>query len=373
MSSRTCAATIRYGARQCNNQLLKDKLPLIVMKKTLLGMNMAQLSEVALEAGLPRFAGGQMAKWIYQKRVTSIAQMTNISAAGRDRLMEQWEIGASEPIHQQHSVDGTVKFLFPSANGSVETVYIPDGERATLCVSCQVGCKMHCEFCMTGRQGFHGHLSAAEILNQIYSLPQFDKLTNIVFMGQGEPMDNLEAVLTAIDRLTAQDGFAWSPHRITVSTVGVGNQLVERFLNETECHLAVSLHHSLPQGRAALMPAERAFPVESLIHMLRRYDWTHQRRLTFEYIVFAGENDTPRHARALLQLLRGLHCRVNLIRFHTIPGSRLRGADEKAMEWLRDYLTQHGLTTTIRASRGEDIMAACGLLNTAVQTGSTSK
>ena len=334
-------------------------------KKTLMGMSLAELRQVAKVLGMPAFTGGQMADWLYRRHVGSIEEMTNISKANRARLAEQYDIGLMPPTDCQRSVDGTVKYLFPTSNGrEVETVYIPDGDRATLCVSSQVGCKMHCLFCQTGRQGFEGNLTAGDILNQIYALPERDTLTNIVFMGQGEPMDNLDAVLRATEILTAPYAWAWSPKRITVSSVGIRGKL-RRFLDESECHVAISLHTPIAEQRAQLMPAERGYPISEVVDLLRQYDFSHQRRLSFEYTVFGGVNDTERHARETVRLLRGLECRINLIRFHQIPDSDLRGADEQKMEWLRDYLTSHGIFTTIRASRGQDIYAACGLLSPA--------
>lgn len=336
-------------------------------KKTLIGMTLAELRRTAAELGMPAFTGGQMADWLYRRHATSIGEMTNISKANRARLEEEYKTGLMPPTDCQRSVDGTVKYLFPTSNGrEVETVYIPDGDRATLCVSSQVGCKMHCLFCQTGRQGFEGNLTAADILNQVYALPERDTLTNIVFMGQGEPMDNLDAVLRATEILTAPYGWAWSPKRITVSSVGIRRHL-KRFLDESECHVAISLHTPIPEQRAQLMPAERAFPISEVTELLRQYDFSHQRRLSFEYIVFGGVNDTEQHARQTVRLLHGLDCRINLIRFHQIPGIDLHGASEQRMEWLRDYLTAHGVFTTIRASRGQDIYAACGLLSTARQ------
>ena len=333
-------------------------------------MTLEQLKEVAKSLGMPAFTGGQMAKWLYEKHVGSIDEMTNLSKQNRERLSERFTIGCKAHISCQRSKDGTVKYLFPAScgttadNGFVETVFIPDGERATLCVSCQVGCKMNCLFCQTGKQGFEGNLTATAILNQIYSLPERDRLTNIVFMGQGEPMDNLDNVLRATEVLTAPWGYAWSPRRITVSTVGLRNKL-KRFLDESECHVAISLHSLMPEQRAMLMPAERGMGIREVVELLRGYDFSHQRRLSFEYIVMGGLNDTQTHAREIVKLLSGLDCRVNLIRFHVIPNVPLKEADEKRMESLRDYLTQHGLFTTIRASRGQDIFAACGLLSTA--------
>lgn len=341
------------------------------MKQKLLGLRIDELSDVAMKLGLPRFAGKQIAEWIYGRHATSIDEMTNISKAHRALLAEHCEIGWAGPIDAQRSKDGTTKYLFPvettqPAGGGkmVETVFIPEeGGRATLCVSSQVGCKMNCLFCQTGKQGFEGNLTANDILNQVYALPERDSLTNIVFMGQGEPMDNLDNVLRATEILTADYGWAWSPKRITVSSVGVKNKL-KRFLEESNCHIAISLHAPTHALRAELMPAERGMSIEEVVELLRGYDFSHQRRLSFEYIVFGGINDTPAHAREIVGLLKGLNCRINLIRFHQIPNVPLHGADETRMEQLRDYLTAHGIFTTIRASRGEDIYAACGLLST---------
>lgn len=339
-------------------------------KVPLLGKTLPELTELATQAGLPAFAGKQLAGWIYGKKVRAIDEMTNLSLKNREALKAACRVGASDPVESQRSVDGTVKYLFRTDGGGyVESVYIPDGDRATLCVSSQVGCKMNCRFCMTGKQGFAGNLTATDILNQLYSLPERDSLTNVVFMGQGEPFDNLDSVLRATQLLTADYGYAWSPKRITVSSVGLKKGL-KRFLDESDCHLAISLHNPFPDERAALMPAEKSFSITDIVSLLRTgYDFTHQRRLSFEYIVFGGVNDSPAHARELVRLLRGLECRINLIRFHPIPGVELHGASEQRMTELRDYLTHHGLFTTIRASRGQDIYAACGLLSTARQQG----
>lgn len=339
------------------------------MKKPLMGMSLYELKEVAKSLGMPAFTGGQMAKWLYTQHVKSIDEMTNISKTNRERLAAEYTIGCMDPIDSQVSKDGTIKYLFPTATGKhVETVYIPDHDRATLCVSSQVGCKMNCLFCQTGKQGFEESLTATDILNQIYSLPEVDKLTNIVFMGQGEPMDNLDNVLRATDILTADYGWAWSPKRITVSSVGVKNKL-KRFLEESECHVAISMHDPIPAERAELMPAERGMGIEQVVELLRNYDFSHQRRLSFEYIVFKGLNDSVQHAKAIIRLVKGLDCRFNLIRFHQIPDIPLQGVSDEKMEQFRDYLTQHGVFTTIRASRGQDIYAACGLLSTSKKIG----
>jgi len=379
-----------------------------LQKTPLLGMTREELKVLVSEEGLPAFAAKQLAQWVYQKGMDDIRRMSNISIAARQRLAERYEVGFMPPVNQQVSSDGTVKYLFPTRSGQhVETVFIPDDDRGTVCVSCQVGCKMACRFCMTGRQGFQGQLTVADILNQVYSLPERDRLTNIVFMGQGEPLDNLDVVLKATQLLMADYGWAWSPRRITVSTAGLRKGL-KRFLDESPCHLAVSLHSPFPEERAALMPAERSYPAAEMLELLRQYDWTGQRRLSFEYTVFGGLNDSNRHARELARLLQGLECRVNLIRWHRLPEARVESskfkvdsseAEDKGREsshesemvngkssngkWLngqlceadpvrmaafRDYLTHRGVRCTIRASRGQDIDAACGLLNTKEQT-----
>ena len=330
----------------------------------LLGKNPSQLKEIALAAGLPGFTGNQLAQWIYGKRVRSLSDMTNLSKAGRERLADAYEVGVAEPLGVAASSDGTKKYLFPvngNPDNAVESVMIPDGDRKTLCVSSQAGCKMGCKFCMTGRQGFHGNLSAADILSQFLAIDEAAELTNAVFMGMGEPLDNWEEVKKVIEILTAPWGYGWSPKRITLSTIGVIPSL-KRFLDECKCHLAVSLHDPFPDERLALMPAQKAFPIQDVIDLIRQYDFTGQRRVSFEYTMFAGHNDTPRHADALLHLLKGLECRVNLIRFHRIPDFPYGTSSRETMEAFRDRLTRGGVTATIRASRGEDILAACGLL-----------
>ncbi|MCH5311395.1 MAG: 23S rRNA (adenine(2503)-C(2))-methyltransferase RlmN [Prevotella sp.] len=334
-------------------------------RKVLIGMTPDELKAEVRDLGMPAFTAGQIMKWLYTKHVRDIDEMTDVSKANREKLKENFTIGCMEPIERMQSVDGTVKYLFPTANGKfVETVYIPDHDRATLCVSCQVGCKMNCLFCQTGKQGFEGNLTAADILNQIYSLPERENLTNVVFMGQGEPMDNLDNVLRATQILTAKYGYEWSPKRITVSSVGLKNKL-KRFLDESDCHVAISMHSPLHEQRATLIPAEKQMPISEVVKLLKQYDFTHQRRCTFEYIMFGGMNDSLTYAKEILKLTEGLECRVNLIRFHDIPGVDLHPCETKKMENFRDYLTNHGLTATIRASRGQDIFAACGLLSTA--------
>ncbi|MBQ8672817.1 MAG: 23S rRNA (adenine(2503)-C(2))-methyltransferase RlmN [Bacteroides sp.] len=336
-------------------------------KQPLLGMTLPELQQVVKNLGMPAFTAKQIASWLYVKRVTTIDEMTNLSLKHRGFLKDIYEVGAEPPVDAMRSVDGTVKYLYRAGDAHyVEAVYIPDEDRATLCVSSQVGCKMNCKFCMTGKQGFTANLTAHQIINQINSLPERDKLTNVVMMGMGEPLDNLDEVLKALEIMTAPYGYAWSPKRVTLSSVGLRKGL-KRFVEESECHLAISLHSPIPHQRRDLMPAEKAFSITEIVDLLRNYDFSKQRRLSFEYIVFKGVNDSLLYAKELLKLLRGMDCRINLIRFHAIPGVELQGADMETMTALRDYLTSHGLFTTIRASRGEDIYAACGMLSTAKQ------
>jgi len=332
------------------------------MRAQLLGKTPDELKEIALKAGLPAFAGKQLAQWLYVRKVRGIDEMTNISKVGRERLKEEYSLGLTLPSACQVSSDGTKKYLFPVGEGNaVEAVMIPDEERKTLCVSSQAGCRMGCRFCMTGRQGFHGNLSTAEILSQFIGIDEAGGLTNAVFMGMGEPLDNLDNVLRAIEVLTADWGFGWSPKRITLSTIGVLPNL-RRYLDQTRCHLAVSLHNPFPDERVEIMPVQKAWPVQDVIDLIREYDFTGQRRVSFEYTMFAGLNDDKRHADALIRLLRGLECRVNLIRFHKIPDAPFEAPPQITMENFRDRLSNHGITCTIRASRGEDILAACGML-----------
>ena len=333
------------------------------MKESLLGMTLAELTQVALSVGLHRYAARQIAQWLYVKRVHDIDEMTNLSKQAREQLKAAYVVGAEPPVHAMRSTDGTVKYLFEAGGANtVESVFIPDADRATLCVSSQVGCKMNCRFCMTGKQGFSANLTTNQILNQIFSLPEHERLTNIVFMGMGEPMDNIDHVLKALEIITADYALGWSPKRITVSTVGIRKGL-KRFLDESQCHLAVSMHSPIAAQRSELMPAERSYPIAELVEQLRGYDWSGQRRLSLEYIVFKDYNDSLVYAKEVARLLRGLECRVNLIRFHAIPHVDLQTTDMERMVSFRNYLTQHGVFATIRASRGEDIFAACGMLS----------
>lgn len=332
-------------------------------KDTLLGKSLDELTAIASALGMPSFTGKQMAEWVYKHHVTSISEMTNIAAKNKSILMEHFEVGRAAPVKSQVSKDGTVKYLFKtSQNNLIESVYIPEDDRATLCISSQIGCKMHCTFCMTGKQGFNGQLSVAEILNQFYSIPETDLLTNIVFMGMGEPLDNLSNVMKTLEILTAPYGKNWSSKRITVSTIGLIPGL-KTFLESSDCHLAISVHSPFPEERLQLMPVQKPHPLDKILAEIKKYDFSRQRRVSFEYILFDGLNDTPQHAKELVRLLKNIPCRVNLIRFHSIPGVNLTSANTATLERFKNDLNKQGITTTIRKSRGEDIFAACGMLS----------
>ncbi len=337
------------------------------MKQLLFGKTLNELIEITASAGMPGFTARQISDWLYKKHVSSVDEMTNLSLKARERLGNKFEVGRTAHSKVQVSVDGTKKYLFPvEQHKYVEAAYIPEKERATLCISSQVGCKMGCLFCMTGKQGFQGQLSPGDILNQVASLPERDALTNIVYMGMGEPFDNIDNVLKSLEILTSDWGYALSPRRITVSTIGI-IPAMKTFLENSEAHLAVSMHTPFDDERKALMPVESVYPLEDVIREIKSFDWGRQRRISFEYIMFKGINDSDRHINELSRMLEGLRCRINLIRFHPIPDSPLESSDDETITRFRDKLSKRGITTTIRASRGEDIYAACGLLSTKEQ------
>jgi 23S rRNA (adenine2503-C2)-methyltransferase len=336
-------------------------------KEKLFGKTLRELSEVTAAAGLPPYASKQIAGWLYARGVSDIDSMTDLSLKARGMLAEKYEAGLTPPSSVAESSDGTKKYLFRvSENRFIETAYIPDRERATVCLSVQLGCRMGCLFCMTARQGFQGNLTSGDILNQFRSIPEHASLTNIVYMGMGEPLDNLEEVLKSLEIITSPWGYGWSPSRITVSTVGITNRIQE-FLDSTRCNLAVSLHSPFDEERQAMMPVQNAHPVKEVLDIIRAFDFGRQRRVSFEYIMFKGLNDTPAHVRELARILNGIRCRINLIRFHAIPGSDYSSPAFREIEAFRDSLNAKGIIATIRASRGEDISAACGLLSTLEQ------
>jgi len=335
-----------------------------MIKHSLLGHTLSELEEIVKELGFPKFTAKQITEWLYKKQITDIDDMTNISKTNRDKLKEKYKTGLESNIEVQKSEDGTKKYLYNVGQGRfIEAAYIPETDRATLCVSTQSGCKQACEFCMTGKQGFQGHLTAGQIINQVKSLPELDKLTNIVYMGMGEPLDNVDEVLKSLEILTSDYGFGMSPKRITVSTIGVIPGLV-KFLDQSKCHLAISIHNPFKEERLKIMPTERKNPIEEVLEIIRNHEFGRQRRVSFEYIMFKGVNDTQRHAKQLVKQLHKIQSRVNLIRFHQIPGTSLQGSSDSEINTFKHELEKKGLTVTVRKSRGEDIDAACGLLST---------
>ena len=337
---------------------------IFVMKQPLFGKTLNELQELVIDLKLPKFTAKQIADWLYKKEISSIDEMTNLSIKARELLNKKYEFGLIASTKVQESIDGTKKYLFPTANNKfVETAMIPDRDRKTVCVSSQVGCKMGCLFCFTAKQGFQGQLTAGEIVNQVKSIAEASEVSNIVYMGMGEPFDNLDEVLKSIEIFTSEWGFAMSPRRITVSTIGIIPGMLT-FLEKSEAHLAVSLHTPFHEERQRLMPVQVAYPIQEVIDEIKSWDFGRQRRISFEYILFEGLNDSSKHVNELVRILSGLKCRINLIRFHPVPGTPLKSPDENAIQQFKEKLNQKGITTTIRASRGEDIYAACGLLST---------
>ncbi len=332
-------------------------------KSMLLGKNLEELTQVALDLGMRRFVGAQLAEWLYKKRAAKFEDFRNLSKQNIEALSSSYAVGRTP--YSQHAVssDGTVKYLFETEqNNAIESVYIPSQSSRTLCISSQAGCRMGCRFCMTARLGFRQNLTAAQIVNQVLSVEESTELTNIVYMGMGEPMDNLEEVLRSCEILTAPWGLAWSPTRITVSSIGVMPAL-QQLIERSKVNIAISLHNPFDSERKELMPAQQKHKLSEVLELLRGYDFTHQRRLSFEYILFEGINDSDRHISELVAQLRDFReCRVNLIRFHQIPDSELRGSSPERIKEFNGALNRAGVVTTTRASRGEDIFAACGML-----------
>ncbi len=336
----------------------------LIGKEPLFGKTLSELEQMVLKLEMPKYTASQIADWLYKKEVSSINAMSNISKVHRDKLQENFVFGLSDPVKEQASVDGTKKYLYRSHVGKfIEAAYIPERNRNTLCVSSQVGCKMGCLFCMTGKQGFQGQLSAGEIVNQIRSLPERHQLTNIVYMGMGEPFDNLEGVMKSLEILTSDWGMGMSPRRITVSTIGI-IPAMKVFLENSKAHLAVSLHSPFEEERRKLMPIENVYALPQVLKTIREFPLGKQRRTSFEYIVFKGLNHSARHVKELARILTGIRCRINLLYFHPIPDTPLEAPTDHIMQEFKEALEAKGLTTTIRKSRGQDIYAACGMLST---------
>jgi len=339
-------------------------LNLSVQKEHLLGKTLQDLKAIAGKLGLPGFVAAQLACWLYKTNIQSYDEMTNISKKVRLLLAEHYDLGVVASVKVQESTDGTKKYLFPvGSHKFIETAFIPEERRNTLCVSSQVGCKMGCLFCATGRQGFQAQLSAGQIINQLRSLPEREQITNIVFMGMGEPFDNTEEVMKAQEILTAEYGFELSVRKVTVSTIGIVPAM-EVFLRDSKCNLAVSVHSPFDEERRRLMPIQHIYPIKDVIEAINHADLGKYRRVSIEYIVFGELNDTQKHVKELARLLNKTRCRINLIRFHPVPNVPLPPTNEQRLVEFQRALNDKGIVTTIRASRGLDIDAACGLLST---------
>jgi 23S rRNA (adenine2503-C2)-methyltransferase len=299
---------------------------------------------------------------IYKKRISDISKFPKIPK----RLNEELELianaGVTMPVDSELSSDKTVKYLFRTDSGEkFETVYIPDGKRNTVCVSTQSGCRMGCPFCVTGRYGFHGNLSAGEIVNQVISIPYASKVTHVVFMGMGEPMDNLENVLKACIILTAEWGLAISPRNITVSTVGI-TPGIEKFLGNSECNLTLSLHSPFSDERKLVVPVEKRYPVHEIVQIMKNYPVKKKRRMTIAYVMIKNLNDTDIHLEGIKTLLAGSKIRVNLLQYHKMPDDQHISSSPERMQFFKHSLVISGISASIRKSRGVDISAACGLL-----------
>ena len=270
-------------------------------KEKLFGKTPSEIKTIVKQLEMPAFTANQIIDWLYKKEITDIEQMSNISAKNRSILSEKYQLGVSLPIKSQESKDGTKKYLYPAGEGRfIETAYIPDENRSTLCVSSQVGCKMGCLFCMTGKQGFQQQLTAGEIVNQIRSLPERDKITNIVYMGMGEPFDNPIELMKSLEIITSEWGLGMSPRRITVSSIGI-IPAMKTFLDNSTCHLAISMHSPFEEERRQLMPIQHVYSIKDVVSLLKNYDWHGQRRISFEYIMLKGVNDTESHVREIAQ------------------------------------------------------------------------
>ncbi len=338
-----------------------------VSLKNLLSFGESELAQLVKQLDWPPYRTGQILRWLYQRRVRSIAQMTDLSVKDRTRLSQIATIGRSMDCTLLRSSDGTRKLLIHLDDGlQIETVVIPDDDRLTLCVSTQVGCMLDCAFCLTGTMGLKRNLKSYEIVDQVLTaqeqLTGAEKLTNLVFMGMGEPLANIEALSAAVRCLTNKSwGLGWSPRRITVSTAGLASRLKD--VAALGVNLAVSLNGTTDEQRRRLMPAASEIAtLKTLLAACRRYPLPRGRRLTIEYVLLAGENDQPADAVRLAKLAQGLRCKINLIPFNEFPGSGYRRPAEAAVLEFQERLKAHGLETFIRKSRGRDVLGACGQL-----------
>ena len=325
-------------------------------------MTSDELYEFITPHGFNRAQTAKVLLGIYRKRVTQLSQIADTPKALKELLLSNFTTGLFSPVTSFKSTDNTIKYLFRNDNGlEFETVFLPDNKRKTVCVSTQAGCRMGCPFCLTGRYGFNGNLSAGDIINQIISLPQASEISHVVFMGMGEPMDNLDEVLKACEILSADWGLAISSRNITVSTVGILPGIIE-FLERSDCNLTLSLHSPFPEERKLVVPAENKYPADQIIHVMKSFQLSKKRRLSVAYVMIKDINDSDRHLEALRELLIDSPIRVNLLPYHRVNDDPCCSSTEERMQFFKHNLVISGISASIRKSRGEDISAACGLL-----------
>jgi 23S rRNA (adenine2503-C2)-methyltransferase len=304
----------------------------------------------------------KVATWLYRKKIKDLLQINDIPKALKEFLAANFTTGLFSPIASEISADKSIKYLFKSVSDSrYETVFLPDDKRITVCVSTQAGCRMGCPLCQTGRHGFHGNLSAGEILNQIISLPDASKITHVVFMGMGEPLDNLEEVIKVCQIITSEWGLAISHRNVTVSTVGI-TPAIKEFLERSDCNLTLSLHSPFPDQRREMVPVEKVYPVLEIIEMMKIYPLMKKRRLSIAYVMINEVNDSDRHLDAIIELFRGTSVRINLLHYHNETSDKYISSPSERMMDFKHKLVTSGISASIRKSRGEDISAACGLL-----------
>jgi len=333
-----------------------------MVKKSLCGLTADEIFDLIRPLNFTSSHAVSISNSMYKKGILNISEIVKIPYRLKEELYNIAATGIYLPLASEVSADKSVKYMFRTENGKeFETVYIPDNKRNTVCVSTQSGCRMGCSFCNTGRYGFRGNLTAGEIVNQILAIPQAGKVTHIVFMGMGEPMDNLENVLKACSIITAEWGLAISSRNITVSTVGIMPG-VEQFLQRSDCNLTLSLYSPFSVERREIIPVENKFPVLDIIEMMKNFPLKKRRRLSIAYIMIKNLNDTDSHLEELKSILKGSKIRVNLLSYH--PGNNDKNCSSPAerMQFFKHNLIISGISASIRKSRGIDISAACGLL-----------
>jgi 23S rRNA (adenine2503-C2)-methyltransferase len=332
------------------------------MKESLIGMGLQDLKSLANKWDAPPFVAWNIARWLYRRGQSDIMQMDDISTEIRNKLIENYIPGNFPYSERRASIDGSVKYSFQTEDGKrYETVYLPEGRRHTLCLSIQSGCRMGCKFCRTARFGFHGNLEVHHILNQLFSVDEKKLINHIVFMGMGEPMDNYTNLIKSIEILTSEWGFAIAYRNITVSTVGINPGLMN-FLENNRCNLALSLHSPFEEERRMLIPAEKVYSFRELLSRMKSYKPARKRRITVQYTVIGGLNDSEKHLQELISLLKDSHLKLNLIAFHPFETCDFKAPEPEKLKYFLNTLNNTGVFTTLRKSRGEDIGAACGLL-----------